>query len=158
MKYVISGSSDDYGAAVKVQEYARSVGIALEISETGLVQSVALDSPQRQVAIPLSERPHQLYAILRGEELGYLGVSVDAGKRLQQHANKIAIALDPFVKWLADGKTTGDLSYIVKDFSNKKEAVAEEKKLIQKYNPKFNKQHINGEMFTPRTGGLPELA
>ncbi len=136
MVYVLTGSTDDLEAAFKVQEFAESLGITLSIDEP---KEIKLAPRIRTV-----DKPHFIYAIYRGTTLGYVGVSVNPERRLQQHMNRISMAQEAFTVWLVAGKQSDDLRYVVSDPISYTEANNKEALLIRRYSPQFNKTHNKG--------------
>jgi hypothetical protein len=149
--YTVLASTDDHECATMIAEYARNLGATVSIEpDSGLTVATPAEaalSPSIIVAeqtVPIAQRPHQVYGIFRDGTLGYVGMSVDADKRIQQHMKKATEAMEPFVQWLVDGKKAGDIVVEVIECADRAEAKKKEVLLIRKGKPLFNKNHSNG--------------
>jgi hypothetical protein len=128
-RYIVTVMTDDLERATTIADYARGLGaevsveadqapaIAARIEVVPAPPTVVLDRP-----LPTAQRPHQVYGIFRDGTLGYVGMSVNADERIQQHMKKATEAMEPFVQWLVEGKKAGDIVVEVVECADRAEA------------------------------------
>ena len=137
MSYIVTAEFDDEQAARSLVESAKKLGakvteLTVTKEETAIVQPKPL---------PL----YHLYAIKRGEEVGYIGKTKadPPNARLDQH---LSTATNPFYPWLNCGVEQKDIEVEFYNLGRVKDADAnnKEKWAIRRLQPVYN-----------RTGKLP---
>jgi hypothetical protein len=108
-----------------------------------------------------SRRPdtlYEVYGITRHGQVGYIGITSEgAAHRINQHLKKAEMAQDPFVQWLKEGLDNKDIDAgVIKTATGRNEAQKEEMRLIQKFQPQFNKRDGQAGL-VGKIGGLKRL-
>jgi hypothetical protein len=147
--YRLKVSSPDATILEQVRQFALSLGC-----EADMLLS-RNDESTTQI-VPTKSDFHELYAIARNREIGYIGVTkTGAAQRINTHLAKAEQANEPFVKWLAEGLLLRDINAgVIETANNKSDAYNREMELVAKMHPLFNKR---GPTLLNRIGGLTKI-
>jgi hypothetical protein len=134
--YRLKVTSEDENVIEQVRAFAVDLGCDADV----LFQ--AGNDESRTDIVRTRSDFHELYAITRGPQIGYIGVTkVGARNRINFHLARGEQANDPFVQWLAQGLILCDIKAGVIDTrNNKTDAYNRETELCVQYKPLFNKQ------------------
>jgi len=174
MMFSVTLSSEDGRLLAQVEKYGLSKGVLSGGIVEEKVLDVGLDENEEEKLptfqgvvqhlekeVPYSQRDttfYEVYGIMRQGQLGYIGVtSAGAARRIAAHLKKAELAQDPFVQWLKEGLESKDIDAgVIKTSLGYSEAHREEKRLIHKLHPLFNKQ--DGEYgLVNKIGGLKQM-